>query len=136
MPFAPGTWASALTLLALRPFHASPIVPVATACVLFPLAVWSSGAYARTRGRRDPRECVVDEALGMAMVLAGAPGPGWPAWLAGFALFRFFDVLKPPPLGALERLPRGWGISLDDVGAAAYSVVILRLAAPFAGIGG
>jgi phosphatidylglycerophosphatase A len=55
--------------------------------------------------------------------------PTWPAVLLGFVLFRLFDVIKPGPVSALEKLPAGWGIVLDDVAAgalAALSLVILR----------
>jgi len=51
----------------------------------------------------------------------------------GFVLFRFFDIVKPPPIRTIDRLSRdGWGVMLDDLVAAAYTLlscaVLLRLA--------
>ena len=59
---------------------------------------------------------VVDESAGYLWACCGAAA-GWPALLAAFLLFRFFDILKPWPVSALERLPGGWGIVMDDVAA-------------------
>lgn len=42
-----------------------------------------------------------------------------------FLLFRIFDIVKPPPLRRLEKLPGGWGVMLDDIGAALYTTVIM-----------
>ena len=50
----------------------------------------------------------------------------WPLLLLGFFLFRLFDVVKPPPLRALERLPSPWGVLLDDVGAGLYANLLLH----------
>ena len=49
----------------------------------------------------------------------------WECWLAAFILFRIFDILKPPPVRALERLPGGTGIVMDDVGAGLYAALVL-----------
>jgi phosphatidylglycerophosphatase A len=51
----------------------------------------------------------------------------WPALLAGFILFRAFDIVKPPPVRALERLPEGTGIVVDDLGAGIYALIVLQL---------
>jgi len=127
LPIAPGTWTSLLVVLALmRVLDSRPVLAIVAAALL-PLAVWSAESLVRATGRRDPRECVVDEAAGMALVLACAPAGGWPGAMAGFAAFRLFDVLKPPPLRAIERLPGGWGVVMDDIGAAVYSIALLWL---------
>jgi phosphatidylglycerophosphatase A len=51
----------------------------------------------------------------------------WKTLLAGFILFRAFDILKPPPLRRLEKIPQGAGIMLDDVGAGLYALAILQI---------
>ena len=56
----------------------------------------------------------------------------WPLhWIAAFALFRLFDIWKPPPVRQLEALPGGWGINLDDVMAGVYAALVLFLAGRF-----
>ncbi len=51
----------------------------------------------------------------------------WKSLLVGFILFRGFDMLKPPPVRQLERLPEGYGIVIDDVGAGLYALAIMQL---------
>ena len=51
----------------------------------------------------------------------------WKSLLAGFIIFRAFDIVKPPPLRQLERIPEGAGIMLDDVGAGLYALLVARL---------
>jgi phosphatidylglycerophosphatase A len=68
----------------------------------------------------DPSIVVIDEIVGMWISLAGV-GTGPLPFITAFVLFRLFDVLKPEPARSLERLPRGWGIMLDDVVAGIYA---------------
>jgi phosphatidylglycerophosphatase A len=67
---------------------------------------------------------VIDEVAGQALTLIAAPF-AWKYALASFILFRGFDILKPPPVRSLERLPEGVGIMLDDLGAGAYAAIVL-----------
>jgi len=67
---------------------------------------------------------VIDEVAGQMIPLIVAP-LRWKYLLASLILFRCFDILKPPPLRALERLPEGTGIMLDDVGAGVYALLAL-----------
>jgi phosphatidylglycerophosphatase A len=55
----------------------------------------------------------------------------WQALLAGFILFRVFDIVKPPPVRWLERLPAGTGIVVDDLGAGIYGLLVLQLLVHF-----
>jgi phosphatidylglycerophosphatase A len=57
-----------------------------------------------------------------------AAHPAWQILLAGFALFRFYDILKPLGIGRLQDLPGGWGVVADDLGAALATAVTLHLA--------
>ncbi len=71
----------------------------------------------------DPGEIVIDEFAGAFVALIGTSGD-LRAFITAFILFRFFDILKPPPIKRLEKLPRGTGIVLDDVGAGVYASII------------
>ncbi len=128
VPRAPGTAGSVAGLLLFAPLRSTPwLWPVLAATVA--LAVWSAGAVAASLRRRDPQLVVIDEVAGMGLTLALGPAGSWAWFAAAFALFRLFDILKPPPLRSLERLPGGWGIVADDLGAALYAAAALRLTA-------
>ena len=81
---------------------------------------------ARGCGKKDPSHVVIDEVAGQLLTLVTCPIV-WPALLAGFILFRAFDIVKPPPVRALERLPEGTGIVVDDLGAGIYALIVLQL---------
>jgi phosphatidylglycerophosphatase A len=129
VPIAPGTAASAAAALAyVFALHglAWPLY-VLLVVVLFLAGTAVSGTAADELGRPDPGRIVIDEVCGQLVALAFLPA-GWvPAGLA-FALFRFFDIIKPWPIRRLERLPGGWGIMADDVGAGLAASVLVRLA--------
>lgn len=93
------------------------------------LAVASSQAALNRRvfgPAHDPGAIVIDEAAGMLLALYGLAAPGWPL-LAGLAAFRLFDIAKPWPVGASQRLPGGWGIVADDLLAGLYALGVVRL---------
>jgi phosphatidylglycerophosphatase A len=101
-----------------------------SALTLLP-AVWAAGVTAIASGRKDPQFVVIDEVIGLWIALAGAASYNWKSYLGAFALFRLFDIWKPPPVRQLEALPGGWGINLDDVMAGFYSALILFVAGRF-----
>ena len=101
------------------------------AAVFFAPAVWSAGVAARAVGVEDPHIVVVDEVLGQWVALAGARTLTPVALLAGFALFRLFDIWKPWPVRQLESLPGGWGINADDLMAGVYAGLVLFVAGCF-----
>ena len=132
LPVAPGTAGSLVGVgIVLALAH----LPVALAWRIAAVAVAASilmvlGSVASTRaetffGRVDPGQVVIDEVVGQMIALLAWPGPGWRIYLAGFILFRFFDIVKPFPAGRCERIAGGWGIMLDDVVAGAYSLLLL-----------
>ena len=82
---------------------------------------------ARRLALKDPGCIVSDELAGQWLALLAAP-LAWPWWLAAFVLFRVFDITKPWPMKALERLPGGWGIVTDDLMAGVYVAAILLVA--------
>jgi phosphatidylglycerophosphatase A len=86
------------------------------AVVAVAIGIPAATIVAREAGREDPQFVVVDEVAGQWIALIGAR-PDWAHALVALALFRLFDIWKPWPVRALERLPGGWGIMLDDVAA-------------------
>lgn len=124
-PVAPGTVG---TLGALPVYFAirgaGPLAILAVALVLTLVGVWAAGVVAAQSGKVDPQIVVVDEVAGVLVALASAPGGG-PGALLAVVLFRIFDMTKPYPANAAERLPRGWGIVIDDVVAGAWAAAFV-----------
>ena len=125
-PWAPGT---AGTLLAWLIFWIAGGLPaeVALACVavFFALGVWVCDVTGRHLGIADHGSMVWDEVVAFLLVLTVLPDElQWQ--LAGFILFRAFDIAKPPPIDWLEiRLKGGWGVMADDLLAAGYTLLVL-----------
>ncbi len=94
---------------------------------IFALGVWAAGHAERFFDRIDPGEVVIDEVVGQIITFLARPDAPGKYLLAGFILFRIFDVVKPFPVRRAERLPGGWGIMLDDVVAGVYSLAALSL---------
>ena len=128
-PFAPGTVGSAAGLLfyALVWWSGSPAVEVGMILGLFAVGVWAGTTAERYFGGVDPGPIVMDEVVGMLITLAFIPNLGWSGLLAGFVLFRIFDVIKPYPAGRFEQMHGGLGVMADDAMAAVYANVSLRL---------
>ena len=126
----PGTWASATTVLAwwfaARAMPATGLLPAAIAAtgVAVLIGIPAATIVARESGREDPQIVVVDEIAGQLLALVGVAA-SWKAFLAGLILFRFFDILKPPPVRRLERVAGGAGIVLDDLMAGLYARLAL-----------
>jgi phosphatidylglycerophosphatase A len=129
VPFAPGTFGSAVGLLvwaALWALSGSVALQAAAIVVVFVAGVWSASVAERRYGATDPGAVVIDEVLGMLITLFLNP-VGWRGALVGFVLFRIFDVIKPYPANRLERLHGGLGIMADDAMAAVYANMVLRV---------
>lgn len=75
---------------------------------------------------KDPQIVVIDEVAGQIVALIAAP-LSWKTLLVGFILFRMFDILKPPPVRQLEKLPEGTGIMVDDLAAGLYALIVMQL---------
>jgi phosphatidylglycerophosphatase A len=131
-PIAPGTVGSAagLVVYLLVWWAQSPLVEVALILTLFLAGVWAGTTAERYFGGIDPGPIVIDEVVGMLITLAFIP-VGLSGAIAGFVLFRIFDVIKPFPAGRLERLHGGFGVMADDAMAAIYANVSLRIAMAF-----
>lgn len=94
-------------------------------------AIWAAGETARATQLKDPQIVVVDEVVGFWFTLAGASRLNWISWILAFALFRVFDILKPPPVRSFEKLPGGTGIVADDVAAGLLAALVLHVAGWF-----
>lgn len=127
-PVAPGTIGSlaGLVVYLLVRWSQSPVVEIALIVLLFAVGVWAGTTAERYFGGIDPGPIVIDEVVGMLITLAFIP-VGLSGAVAGFVLFRLFDVVKPFPARQLERLHGGLGVMADDVMAAVYANVTLRL---------
>lgn len=132
------------------------VPPIIAILVVGWIGVWSSNRVAKFAGVADPQYVVIDEVSGMHLTLVLAIMPwglptqllpadnatafalysamsllNWRYLLAGFLLFRLFDIWKPYPIRHLEKLPGGWGIMADDWLAGVYAAIVLRLALHF-----
>jgi phosphatidylglycerophosphatase A len=122
----PGTWASAATTLLwaalageLAPSLRTPVAIVLTILVIL-IGIPAATRVSRISGIKDPQFVVIDEVAGQLVALIAVP-LAWKSFLAGFILFRAFDILKPSPVRQLEAVPEGAGIVLDDVAAGLYA---------------
>ncbi|HEV2263086.1 MAG TPA: phosphatidylglycerophosphatase A [Stellaceae bacterium] len=125
-PVGPGSVGSlaALPLAALAVWLGGTLALQMVSAALLAIGIAASDVYARLTGIKDPDEVVIDEVAGQCLTLLVVPLAPLP-YIAGFLLFRFFDVAKPFPIRWIERnLPGGWGIMLDDTGAAIYAMLV------------
>jgi phosphatidylglycerophosphatase A len=92
------------------------------------LGIWAAGRSTELLGNSDPSEAVVDEVIGQLITFLFVPfGISWPFILAGFLLFRLFDIWKPYPIDSLQVLPGGIGVCADDILAGVYAGICLSV---------
>ncbi len=130
-PAAPGTIGTlagipAFYLLArLHPFGRG-----AALLALLLFSFWIAGQAGKIYGVVDDKRIVIDELVGYLVGVVWLPF-SWPVAVSGFVLFRFFDILKPPPVSWLDRkIKNGFGVVLDDVMAGIYTAAVLYLTLP------
>jgi phosphatidylglycerophosphatase A len=128
-PVAPGTVGTLLgfpiySLLAARLAPAELLVTIAG---MFALGIWACGATGRAMGIPDHSAMNWDEVVAFLLILVMTP-PGW-AWQAfAFFAFRFFDVVKPPPIRYFDRtIKGGFGVMFDDIVAAFYTLLVMAI---------
>ncbi|MFE8072836.1 phosphatidylglycerophosphatase A [Marinobacteraceae bacterium S3BR75-40.1] len=132
MAQAPGTWGTLAALPVYACFFWVPLpVYLGIVALAFVVGIWLCGRTAKTLKVHDHGGIVWDEFVGMWLVLAIRPDTWY--WLVlAVVLFRFFDILKPWPIGWLDRrVGGGFGIMLDDILAGLYALVSLYLAIYF-----
>lgn len=127
-PIAPGTVGSAagLVVYLLVWWAQSPALEIGLIVCTFAAGTWAATHAERYFGGIDPGPVVIDEVLGMLVTLAFIP-VGWSGALAGFFIFRVFDVVKPYPANRLEKWHGGFGIMADDAMAGIYANLTLRV---------
>jgi len=103
-----------------------PLLYEITLVGIFFLAVWISEKAGMFFGKKDDPKIVIDEIMGFFITMLWVPRTAL-FIVAGFILFRFFDILKPFPIRRLEKVRGGFGVVLDDVMAGIFANVILRL---------
>lgn len=126
--FAPGTagtllgWALGSALGGVQP-----VLVFLTAICLFLAGVWACDVTGRHLGVADHGAMVWDEVAAFLLIVAILPRElGWQA--AGFVAFRFFDIVKPPPIRHFERrYGGGFGVMFDDLVAAVYTLLLLAV---------
>ena len=127
LPRAPGTWGS---LAAIPPglllsWYCGPWFLLAGALAVFAAGIWAVARYAEERDLDDPGAVVIDEVAGQWIALIPALLNPWLVALA-FVAFRLFDILKPWPVGLLDReLKGGLGIMADDIAAGIYAAAVV-----------
>jgi phosphatidylglycerophosphatase A len=130
----PGTYGSIAAVLLwyaaahlLHPPQIPLAIGTAVAAVIATLVgIPAATIVARESGREDPGHVVIDEVAGQLIALIAMPAD-WRHAALSLILFRLFDILKPPPIRQLERLPTGTGIMLDDLAAGLFALVIAQL---------
>lgn len=128
----PGSWASAVTVLLWwilthwLPPASQPGWLLILAALAVAVGIPAATQAARASGLKDPQHVVIDEVAGQLIALMAVP-VSWKSLLAGFILFRGFDIVKPPPVRQLERLRDGAGIVLDDVAAGVYALAVMQV---------
>ena len=135
---APGTWGSlaALPVGWLLLSLGGPAALIVASLALFGLGIWAATVFFAKTGRHDVRQIVVDEVVGqwLPLLAVGAlpadRSAGWLEYLLAFALFRLFDVVKPWPIGWLDRhVHGGVGVMLDDIVAGLFALACVWLLA-------
>lgn len=134
-PRAPGTAGSAAALLPWLLLRELPWPWYVVALVAaFALGTWACARAGRVLGVADHGALVWDEFVGQWIALLPALLAPWWAVLAGFLLFRLFDILKPWPIGWIDRRVKGGlGVMLDDAVAGVAAALVLALALAWPG---
>ena len=121
------------TLLAFPIFglagpHLDPALYFGALAALFAIGVWACSVTGRHLDNADHGGMVWDETVAFLLVLFFTPSDGY--WQAfAFLIFRFFDIVKPPPIRYYERMFKdGFGVMIDDIVAAGFTLIVLALA--------
>lgn len=126
-PVAPGTVASAFTMTVLWFLKPSDAVILFILIASFISGIFASGKIQKQSQKKDPSFIVIDEFAGYLTAVIFLPF-SFKNLFAGFILFRFFDILKPPPIRQIEdRTGDGFGIMIDDIIAGVMTNLLLRI---------
>jgi len=124
IPVAPATFSCIISIILWW------LIPAKIPYIIIGLSLFIMGIFISDRLSKiwgnDPKKVTIDEYASFLLPLYFTPKSFIPLLIA-FVLFRFFDIVKPPPIRSLEKLPGGWGIMLDDLLAAVYTTIIILL---------
>ncbi|MBI2793566.1 MAG: phosphatidylglycerophosphatase A [Ignavibacteria bacterium] len=133
LPIMPGTWCSAIVAVPAL-FTTNSVVAqyvyVAASVIFLLLGLWSIPKVQPQLGT-DPKSVVIDEAAGMALILATPYayfGPGW--WASSVLIFRVYDVVKPYPINKINDRTEGWSVVADDMLASVFTILTLAVLFP------
>jgi phosphatidylglycerophosphatase A len=125
-PVAPGTAGSLLAVLLVYFLSPFPVwIFILVLIILFFAGVYTGTQIEKEKGH-DPSLVVIDEFVGMGISLLFLD-KDWRFYLIAFILFRFFDIVKPPPINLSQKLAGGCGIMIDDVLAGLYALILTHL---------
>jgi phosphatidylglycerophosphatase A len=128
VPKAPGTAGTAVGVLVFLALGgAAPAGYGLALAAVIGIGTWTAGEADRILGTKDGQSIVIDEIAGFLVAMFLVPFTWW-GLAAVFALFRFFDILKPWPADRLQSVPGGPGVMLDDIIAGIYANAVFRLA--------
>jgi phosphatidylglycerophosphatase A len=135
VPVAPGTFGSIIGLpICFLISRLNFLLAVICAVLFIFFAIWIAAAAEEVLEKEDAGEIVIDEIAGLIVTFIGLPFT-LKTMIAGFVIFRVFDILKPFPIRTFEKkVAGGLGVVLDDVLAGIYGNLILRLAIYITGI--
>ena len=129
-PIAPGTCGTAVTVplaWAMADLPVWQFVAITVAITL--LGVLAADRADRAWGTHDAQKIVIDEVAGYLVTMIPVDKHHWGPLAAGFVAFRFFDIVKPPPVRWLDdNLPGGWGVVLDDIAAGVMGAIVMGVA--------
>ena len=128
-PIASGTLGAFAGLLLFLGIKGYFWLQIALILGLLFIGAWLSTLAEDIFHEKDSHRIVLDEVVGFLITMVGIAHPSWAVLIIGFVLNRIFDIYKPFPLKSLEKIPGGWGVMLDDVGAGIYANLALRLLA-------
>lgn len=127
LPFAPGTFGTLAGLVFISLLKPSVILHLGLAVFFIIIGIISSDFAENSLKQKDPKCIVIDEFAGYLVSLLFLPME-WFYIIAAFILYRFFDIIKPPPIKKLEHsFKKGIGIMADDLGAAIYANILLQI---------
>jgi len=133
-PVMPGTvgtlfgWVSYVMLTEAWPEFFTPIVWAVIIVAGFALGIWACERTGRDLGKSDHGGMVWDEIIAFWLVLLFLMPAGWLTQTCAFVLFRFFDMLKPPPIRYFDQhIKGGFGVMWDDILAAFYTLLVFAI---------
>lgn len=126
-PIMPGTIGSlaAFPMVAVLAYLGE-LYTIIALVVVIPLSIWAAGEGGRLLNKHDPSLVVIDEVAGLLLTFFFIPFSA-PALIGGFIFFRIFDILKPFPIGWIDKnMKHGFGIVFDDLLAGIYANICVR----------